>query len=158
MESKKRLGFSHNDIHDGQIVLFKRNPRVPIVLGKDYQILNCRFMPKFIDFGASTLNGDFSDDVAQVVAVFHRLFPLFNLMDTPEFEEAAGSDPKDAQVVKRFMNVAYFNEFRLKKSRKTKIRLCIGCLAEASHVIEDTTFHVCGERCAQHYIKTKTNL
>lgn len=53
--ARKRLHFSHNDIHDGQIVLFHRNvdPMIPIVLDGQYEIVDCPVIAKLIDFGMS---------------------------------------------------------------------------------------------------------
>lgn len=151
--ARKKLGFSHNDIHDGQIVLFKRDPKVPVVLEKGYTVKECRYMPKFIDFGASTLGGNkSSDDVGQLVATFHRLYSQEDLMDTLEFDAAAGSDPNDYKVVKELMDSSYFDEFKSDQKREKSISLCIGCLNPATSVIEDTNFHVCSEFCANRLL------
>lgn len=55
MEARKQLGFSHNDLHSGQIVLVARNPKNPLRVGS-YCVTHCSHIPKILDFGMSVTN------------------------------------------------------------------------------------------------------
>lgn len=156
--ARKRLQFSHNDIHDGQIMLFRRDRNVPVILGREYEIQDCFLIPKFIDFGASIIVGTesneisqdsmFSDDVGRLVITFHEIHTQDDVMDTLEFEKAAGSSRSNYKVIKELMGIPYFKEFRRTRKREKAVATCIGCMGKATHVIQDTVFHVCGEYCA----------
>lgn len=54
--ARREVQFAHHDIHDGQIMLFRRRDSdEPLTLGK-YRIKDCFVLPKFIDFGMSATN------------------------------------------------------------------------------------------------------
>ena len=151
--ARRELQFSHNDIHDGQIMLFLRDPSKPIHLGNGYKIENCLYIPKLIDFGAS-VTGDtkealFSDDVGQLVATFMKLHPQDD--DLVE-SEAMGSSRRNFQVVKDLLDLDYFKEFRGGAEEvSSSAPICIGCMARATHIMEKNGFHVCGAKCASIY-------
>lgn len=130
-------------------MLFKRNPEVPVMLGEGYQIDKCRFMPKFIDFGASIIgNNDedaFSDDVGQLVLTFDRIHKQTELLESYEYEEAAGSLRTNYKVIRDLLDLPYFAEFH--SGPKHVDAICMGCMTRATHKIIGTNFHVCGERC-----------
>lgn len=147
--ARRELAFSHNDIHDGQIVLFMRNAKKPVTLGEGYEIRDCPIIPKFIDFGASVMEqeGDlFSDDVAQLVITFDRLYSQTELMETEEFENASGSLRTNWKVIKALLDCSYFAEFHGGPDEVNAI--CMSCMSRALFTVEATGFHVCSKTCA----------
>jgi hypothetical protein len=151
MVARKELGFSHNDIHDGQVMLLPILHKKRVLLGTRHHIDHCRFMPKFIDFGASTLDnaGDSSLDVWQLKNLFGELFNMnTELYETEEFQLAEASDCRDYQVIARILDLPFFSEFQSKNKRTKASVLCIGCMSSATHLIDDTNYHVCGNPCA----------
>jgi hypothetical protein len=150
--ARKKMQFSHNDLHDGQIMLFARpNPRNPIVLsGGKFVIESCPFVPKFIDFGESVMLNDSgspsSDDVAQLCATFLNVEAaepfVRDLMETEEYEIAAGSARTNSSAIWKLLRHKLFAEFYANTQTGAPIT-CMGCMAIATHVIEGTRHHVC---------------
>jgi hypothetical protein len=154
--ARKLLKFSHNDIHDGQIMLFRR-PDIEnnIVLSEGFEIEDCPLIPKFIDFGTSVVDDSgnkFSADVSQLVEnVFNKsLIPSIDeLTETKEYENAAASTRDNHGVLLKLLKLDYFvNHNTIKKTQRTgEILSCMGCMSESTFIVKDTNFHVCDHCC-----------
>lgn len=144
--ARKELQFSHNDIHDGQIMLFRRNTTSHIYLcGGLLKITDLPVIPKFVDYGASVVGpgNSFSDDVAQLGRTFRNIHPDFfeEFTESDAFEDAAGSSRDNFEVIHRLMESDFFAEFF--HNRREDARLCQACMGLATHIIPKTRVYVC---------------
>jgi hypothetical protein len=161
--ARKRLGFSHNDLHDGQIMLFNRpDENTPIVLhGGRFVLYDCIVVPKIIDFGSSQagpVGEDFSDDVGRLADTFRHLIPDLEavFMQTEAYEAAAGGNRRDYKAIWNILNSRYFKEYRAPPkpaAEAAPILSCIGCMGQATHL--STRYHVC-QQCVYYQTSNAT--
>lgn len=152
-----KLGFTHGDIHDEQILLVPRNHDNPIFVGN--RQLHVRFLPKLLDYGFSDTEADIkqhNQDVHDLTYILRK--KLYVLKDMDIVSSA------DVNEYKRFekgitTTSAYFNDlFQMEDTdeNQTNVQKCIQCAANANHLIDNNYYYyypICGKICARAWLK-----
>lgn len=154
------LGFKHNDIHAGQILLQPRPQNSdPIELSYKNVIysFNTRFVPKLIDYGMSSTTKHFSHQAIQTNDADDLLYTfqlkLSQLVDMKIVEKYNLTEFKQfarkhrGSTIEEILDDTYFNGYQENVGSRVKEK-CIGCFSTATQQLatrDSVTF--CNNGC-----------
>lgn len=148
-EAFDRLGFTHGDIHDEQILLVPRpNTRDPIHVGT--HTLTSRFVPKLIDYGESRAQGtreQHEEDLSSLLLVMR--YKLYALKSQGSVTPEDVQEFKDAERAGLTLTSPYFAELGSMGDENARVQArCIHCATPAAYYHENKRHLVCSQVCA----------
>lgn len=149
----QKLGFKHADIHNGNIMIDKTSEKSVTVEIKSqtYQIdVPNHYIPKFIDFGLSTLNSDKRSRTgvdSDVFYLFQTIIKRAKKRDpTVNLEDLESFDDFDDSKIEDLLLDPIFYSIRTRSLKKIKCSMC-GAEAKFKWNVNDK-FVFCNLLCA----------
>jgi serine/threonine protein kinase len=139
--AKKKLGFAHNDLHPGNLLLQAIPYKESEIYLEVYPDLvfkvtgeQTRFVPKIIDFGMAVTEGRDNDDLSDIKDMFEREANIFGAISNDAMDESNFENP-------------LFEKYKTESRKKGKT--CFMCSSVAKFEREeDGRFTFCSQACS----------